>query len=330
MKYSIANNGPNTIYGTVFADKLYGYGGNDSIYGGLGIDYIDGGSGDDNLIGNEDADFLKGGLGNDFLLGGTGGDELDGGPGNDTASYAGANSGVVADLMYNEYAGRGEAKGDSFTSIENLVGSSYSDTLRGDDENNKLRGNDGNDTLEGRGGDDKLYGGGGNDKLWGGSDNDYLRGDAGDDTLGGQRGRDVLEGGSGNDKLYGGDGVDWLSGGQGDDQLWGGGNDGDQDTFKFEDGHGFDTIKDFEDGVDKIDLKEVSQIGSFDDLMKNHARENANGDVVIDTGFGSGITMEGTSLSDLSSDDFQFAPQTAPVQTSIEFSFVVMFDMEMM
>jgi len=60
-----------------------------------------------------------------------------------------------------------------------------------------------------------------------------------------------LEGGDGNDILTGGKGKDLLDGGSGDDQLAGGKG---KDTFRFGTDFGSDTILDFEDGREKIDL----------------------------------------------------------------------------
>lgn len=80
---------------------------------------------------------------------------------------------------------------------------------------------------------------------------DVLRGAGGDDILKGYLGNDRLFGGAGNDRVMGGSGADLLSGGRDDDSLWG--NQG-ADTFRFKGGHGIDKIKDFEVGVDKIEL----------------------------------------------------------------------------
>ena len=53
--------------------------------------------------------------------------------------------------------------GDSFSSIENLIGSNYNDRLFGDANNNVINGGDGNDRIGGRGGVDTYIGGAGND-----------------------------------------------------------------------------------------------------------------------------------------------------------------------
>ena len=45
--------------------------------------------------------------------------------------------------------------------------------------------------------------------------------------------------------------------------MWGGAG---ADTFVFTAGHGNDTIKDFTDGEDLIDLSQISGISGFEDL----------------------------------------------------------------
>ena len=135
-------------------DIIYGYGGNDSIHG-LG--------------------------GDDYIVGGTGADALNGGTGSDTASYFTSAAGIVASLTAGEGAG-GDAEGDTYASIENLVGSDYADALAGNDGFNSLSGLDGDDFLDGRDGDDDLWGGSGNDTLKGGGGADALKGGVGIDT----------------------------------------------------------------------------------------------------------------------------------------------------
>ncbi|MGG2397417.1 retention module-containing protein [Pseudomonas sp. SH1-B] len=157
---------------------------------------INGDSGDDILIGNGGDDVLNGGDGNDILVGGTGGDTLNGGAGNDTASYIDATSGVTIRLDNSGDASgssrvSGWASGDRLDSIENLIGSNFTDTLVGGNQNNVLSGLLGNDTLYGGGGNDVLIGGRGNDTMSGGAvDNSsgrdtfvWQNGDTGIDTV---------------------------------------------------------------------------------------------------------------------------------------------------
>ena len=77
----------------------------------------------------------------------------------------------------------------------------------------------------------------------GGSGNDVLRGNQANNTLQGNAGNDKLFGMAGNDKLIGGAGNDVLTGGAGNDD------------FIFKKGYGRDTITDFKDNVDDIDLR---------------------------------------------------------------------------
>ena len=206
------------------------------------------------LIGNPGDDTLIGGGGDDTLLGGVGSDSMDGGDGVDTVSYSDASTGVTASL---EIGGtRGDADGDRYANIENLIGSRYADSLSGDAGANTLDGGRGNDTLSGGGGADKLLGGTGfdiasyvNDSggvtvnlasgvadggeatgdtlegiegVWGGSGNDKLTGDSYANELQGNAGNDVLTAAGGDDTLSGGSGDDTLMGGTGADIIDGG------------------------------------------------------------------------------------------------------------
>jgi Ca2+-binding RTX toxin-like protein len=164
--------GVDTLYGGVGDDRLDGGDGNDAFLGGeAGDDIISGGNGDDIADGgaNNDAirgdagnDNLSGGTGNDQLQGGSGEDRLDGGTGVDTASYSGAAARVTVSLS-NPAINSGDAAGDSFNSIENLVGSNFNDALNGNSVNNGIDGGAGNDMLKGYAGNDRLTGGTGQD-----------------------------------------------------------------------------------------------------------------------------------------------------------------------
>ncbi len=75
------------------------------------------------------ADQLYGGDGNDLLVGGGGADLLDGGSGTDTASYEFAPAAVNASLSLGRGTG-GEADGDIFVSVENLLGPALATNCR--------------------------------------------------------------------------------------------------------------------------------------------------------------------------------------------------------
>src|SRR5262249_1030811 len=102
------------------------------------------------------------GDGFDTLMGRGGDDTLDGGGGSDTASYAEAASGVTVDLTIAGPQNTGDGA-DTLISIENLTGSAFADTLKGDAGDNILIGGAGTDTLMGSGGEDQLRGGDGSD-----------------------------------------------------------------------------------------------------------------------------------------------------------------------
>jgi serralysin len=153
-----------TINGTDIADTLNG---------SSGVDVIDGRKGDD---------FLYGRAGDDTLIGGAGRDRLDGGEGGDVASYSTSAVGLRVSLS-RPGENTGDAAGDTYFSIEGIVGSAFKDTLKGDGNWNWIYGGNGADTIEGQGGDDFLLGGGGDD---------VLKGGAGADTLTGGSGRDAF------------------------------------------------------------------------------------------------------------------------------------------
>jgi Ca2+-binding RTX toxin-like protein len=159
---------------------LYGMDGNDTLTGNAGVDYIFGQKGDD---------IIFGGAGNDWLYGGQGADRLSGGRGIDTVSYYDAYQVNVA--LDGSFGNTGDAAGDVFEDIENLVGSFYrADKLAGNGLANRIWGLGGDDVILGRGGNDSLSGEGGNDEMSGENGDDWLFGGQGADALDGGLGRD--------------------------------------------------------------------------------------------------------------------------------------------
>ncbi|NGN45321.1 calcium-binding protein, partial [Mesorhizobium sp. CGMCC 1.15528] len=248
-----------------------------------GIENLNGSAFDDTLTGTDaGANTLNGGVGNDVLAGLEGADTLDGGSGSDTADYTTSTAGVIISLEAGTAAG-GHAEGDVLTSIENLTGSAYADTLTGTDAGaNRLAGGAGNDLLDGLGGNDTLIGGTGDDIFIVSSTGDRVIEVAGEgrDTIrssvdwtvgvtverlelqgsgnltGNGNGFDNTVGGnSGDNILRGGSGVDTIAGYLGNDRLVGGEG---RDTFVFNSVLGpdnIDTITDYTIADDMILLE---------------------------------------------------------------------------
>jgi Ca2+-binding RTX toxin-like protein len=112
----------------------------------------------ENLRGSAFNDSLAGDNFDNIIEGGAGADRLDGGKAVDTASYANAASGVTADLLKSRN-NLGDALGDTYKNIENLLGSAFNDTLVGSHADNAIAGGDGDDTIVGNKGIDELTGG---------------------------------------------------------------------------------------------------------------------------------------------------------------------------
>lgn len=134
------------------------------------------------IIGNAGKNVIDGKGGNDILVGGLGADTLIGGTGSDTASYSASTVGITVSLA-KPSINNGEAVGDTFNSVENLLGSKFGDKLYGNGAANVLTAGAGDDYLYGAAGKDNLKGDAGNDKLNGGLDADTLTGGAGKDTF---------------------------------------------------------------------------------------------------------------------------------------------------
>ncbi|WP_426954213.1 beta strand repeat-containing protein [Muricoccus radiodurans] len=224
------------FYGGIFGDQLTG---------GVGNDTLTGERGDDILTGGDGVDSLTGGDGDDVLEGGAGGDAFDGGDGIDTVSYE--HTGLSGVRVYLDPASVGflvgDAAGDSFTSIENIRGSSGGDVIVGDANANVIEGGAGADYINGGGGGDTASyehssaavtvnlttatGSGGD------AEGDFnfnaivnLLGSAHDDNLTGNSEANILNGGAGNDTLTGGAGNDFYYVDSASDQVIEGAGDG--------------------------------------------------------------------------------------------------------
>lgn len=174
------------IFATYYDDIIMDENGNNdsTIFGLSGNDTIYGYAGDDMLIGGSGNDSLYGGAGDDVLSGDAGADHLDGGAGMDVVLYGSASTGVTVDLE-DPTQNTGDASGDTYSSIEVIVGSQHDDVIKDTQDNAHriLDGDAGNDSLYGYGGNDVLVGYDGDDTLVGGTGHDFLIGDAGNDTF---------------------------------------------------------------------------------------------------------------------------------------------------
>ena len=179
-----------SINGTEYNDLFIGDLGDEEVSLGAGNDTLNGEGGNDTLRGGDGDDTLSGGTGNDVLTGGLGADHIDGGEGIDTLDFSNAGNRVGARL--DGVANFGAAIGDTYASIENIIGSVFDDTFVGSNEANIITSDDGDDTVFALNGDDTLIGG------------------HGDDSLFGQGGDDLLQGGAGSDDLNGGSGIDTV------------------------------------------------------------------------------------------------------------------------
>jgi serralysin len=166
------------------------------------------------------------------------------------------------------------------------------DFIIADDKSNVIHTGRDNDFVDGNGGNDVIFGGRGNDVLLGGLGNDVIFGNQDNDRINGDAGGDIIHGGLGDDVIAGGAGRDFLSGNAG------------TDTFVFTAGSQTDTILDFQNGVDKIDLSAFGFAG-FADIA--HAIHGFRGLTVIDLGNGDKIELAGIRPHQLDATDFLFA-----------------------
>ena len=274
-------------------DIVKGGNGHDELFGGSGDDVVKGGNGRDTLSGDKGNDKLVGGNGNDtFVINanhvGQSHDticdfdvdrQLRKMTFNDSVEIKNV-AGQVFTFQETEdgkvelsidgtivatFNGSacGELKAADVLAATKFVGGSPKSVELLDANGNpmdfKISGTGNDDVIGGKPGIDNIIAGnGGDDDLNGKGKNDVLLGGAGEDDLNGANGSDTLSGGKDNDVLVGGNGADTLNGDLGSDILTGG-NGGDIFEFNFKPSDlttiGVDTVTDFEDGVDKIAIK---------------------------------------------------------------------------
>jgi Ca2+-binding RTX toxin-like protein len=136
-----------------------------------------------------------------------------------------------------------------------------------------LMGTAGRDVLTLNAGGDIAAGLGGRDRIRGNTGDDRIFGHAGSDSLTGGAGDDTLAGGAGSDMLHGGSGTNVLTGGLG------------SDVFVFTDARHNrsaalrDTITDFNNAYDRIDLSGLAVGLSFDPAARSFS--GAGGEVIF-------------------------------------------------
>jgi Ca2+-binding RTX toxin-like protein len=244
--------------------------------------------------------------GDDLFVAQTHPEAFSGLDGNDTVSYADSTSAVVVHLA-KPNSNAGYAAGDTYTSIENIIGSAFNDKLTGDNGDNVLEGGAGADKLDGGKGIDTASYANASDGVTvdlGKSKNNLgeaaghtyknienLQGSAFDDILMGNSKNNAIHGGAGDDTLTGKDGSDALTGGLG------------ADTFVFnttkDGGKTGDIITDFVSGEDLIG---VSKSGfklftglDLNDFTTDYFVSNASGVDATATGHGQFVFDEAAS-----------------------------------
>lgn len=150
----------------------YSIGDTDYAYTLRNVEQITGSNFADNLLGSDaDEEFQGDAVGDNwtpnFRLGGA--DLIDGAGGVDTVSYSYlvegdefTPTGVVVNLSTGT-AQDGAGNTDTLRNIENVEGSDFNDSIRGDDHDNRLDGRDGDDQFSSSLGNDRVFGGDGDD-----------------------------------------------------------------------------------------------------------------------------------------------------------------------
>lgn len=253
-----------TLEGGEGSQMLIGGSGNDTISGGAGQDSLAGGAGNDTLVADWQDQVVEGGDGYDIVI-------LDGLSDNGGSRFVVQSDVEEVELITNGWADATHTTNGVVMSgssgVDILIGGSGDDTLRGGGDRDLLVGGGGNDTLiaDWDDGSGSVAGGEGYDTLSFDTDaglifaftahtaieevHSTLGGGTIDArlssvavTLFGNEGNDYLLGGVSNDTLVAGAGSDVMTGGAG------------ADTFVFGERFEIDEIRDFEVGVDKIDL----------------------------------------------------------------------------
>ncbi len=324
----VADEGIDTVYATISYTagdhvenvRLFGAGNMDATGNAL----------DNKLTGTSGSNTLDGGDGNDTLDGGSGVDTLIGGTGDDWYLIRNSNDVIV------ENAGEGDVD-YAFTyvnytlsdNIEQLrmygntnltgTGNAGDNALYGNYGNNTINGLDGNDFIDGGAGGDVMRGGVGDDVIVIDSvlDNVIELADEGYDTVLTKANYTMADNieklrmqtnanlnATGNDLdnvMIGNSGDNTINGGAGDDNIVGLGG---ADTFAFDLGSGLDSIGDFTNGTDLLDVSGWN-IADFNDLIITAVDSDTT--VAYEADGADMITLQNVDVVDIDAADFVFA-----------------------
>lgn len=205
------------------------------------------------------------------------------------------NTGRVETTSDASFAFSSEAGSETIFNIGSMIGAvSMGD---GDDVYRNALNGITQGTVDGGSGEDRLFGSRFDDTLLGGADADALFGRDGDDRL---------EGGADDDTLRGEGGDDILVGGAGRDVQFGGAG---ADTFLFtavtdSGGSARDVIRDFETGVDVIDVSDLASGITFVDASAFSGTGGAELQVRVNNG---GNSIVAVDTDGDGSDDLKFS-----------------------
>ena len=300
------------LIGDTGTDSINAGNGNDTVSAGDDADTVLGMAGDDTIDGGSGADVISAGDGNDTIMGGLGSDSIDGGNGNDWVDYSYASTGLLINLDVGVdttavpdgipdvtvgLVTEADSSVDTLTGIENVIGGSGNDYIRGDKLANILNASLGDDTLSGGVGPsaDTMIGGDGTDWVvyedaTGSVTVDLIaqqaKGAAGMDSL---IAIENVRGGAYNDKLVASTTGSNLQSGGGSDTLMGGIGD---DTIST--GIGY-----YELGSAVVDGVTVQQINNF---IGDYVEAGAGNDIVV---FSDGATVLAGAGNDTLSADYE-------------------------
>ena len=147
------------------------------IYLGYGTNSVTLGNDGEAVFGGGGSDTITGGSGNDFFEIGRGTNSIDGGGGFNTLSLADSDIGVSVNLASGAVSGAGTS---TIANIQQVVGSTFNDTLTAGSTAATLIGGGGHDVLVGGASGDTLVAGGGGDTMTGNGGNDTFVYSSGD------------------------------------------------------------------------------------------------------------------------------------------------------